>query len=330
MWGIIGNEFEVGLLHSSIIAGRWAHAYLIVGPEFSGKRILAKQLAKALNCLSNEKPCDVCSQCLRISDDKQVDVITLDIQKEAQSAIEDSNQLAILRDIVRFLGLTPVEGAVRVVILENADRISIEAQNSCLKLLEEPPQDVVLILLATHPQSLLRTLKSRCQLLNLGPVSFQSMMSYLVDVKQLSAESAVVIAGSARGLTRLADFLISNDDWWGELDSKFVQFVELLDASIPERLRMIPLLEQGSGRSKDEIIQVLRLWMVWYRDMLMIEYGLIDGVLHSQFKDKMEELTLRLPPTVLADCIHRVNATIRNIKMNANMRLSLERLVLEL
>ena len=330
MWGIIGNESEVALLHGSISAGRWAHAYLIVGPEFAGKRALGMQFAKALNCLNSDKPCGTCYQCVRISDGKHVDVLTIDIQKEANSSVENSNQLAILRDISRSLALTPVEGKVRVVIFNNADRISNEAQNSCLKLLEEPPPNVVLMLLATNSYAVLNTLRSRCQLVTLNPVSFQSMMSYLVDVKLLPVDSASVIARAAKGLPGLADSLIENQGWQIELESKFEQFVEMLDTSIPERLGMVPILEQSTERSREEIIQLLRLWMGWYRDMLVVKYGVHEGILYSQFNDKIEDLSRQVSPSEASDSIQAISVAIRNISMNANIRLSLERLVITL
>ena len=217
-----------------------------------------------------------------------------------------------------------------MVIFENSDRISHEAQNSCLKLLEEPPSNVVLILLATRSQDLLTTLKSRCQLLTLGPISFQSMMSYLTDIKQLPVESAAAIAGAAKGLPGLADSLIGNDTWQGELDSKLTQFVELLKASIPERLRMVPLLEQEAGRSRDDIVQVLRHWMGWYREILRSEYSIKEEISYSQFNHAAERLNMQLSPSTVAGCIYLLNTTIHNIKMNANIRLSLERLVVAL
>jgi DNA polymerase-3 subunit delta' len=330
VWDIIGNEPEVALLQDSIIAGRWAHAYLIVGPEFSGKRAMGLQFAKALNCLSSDKPCETCYQCVRINDSNHVDILTIDIQKEASSGVENSNQLAILRDISRSLALTPVEGKVRVVIFENADRISNEAQNSCLKLLEEPPPNVVLMLLAANSHAVLDTLRSRCQLVTISPVSFKSMMSYLVDVKLLPIDSASVIARAARGLPGLADALMENQEWQIELNSKFTQFVEIFDKAIPERLGMVPVLEQSADRSREQIIRLLRLWVEWYRDILVVQYGVHEGVLYSQFNDKTEELSCQTTPEAVLDSIQAISVAIRNIGMNANIRLSLERLVISL
>lgn len=330
MWGIIGNEAEVAFLHGSIIAGRWSHAYLITGPAFSGKYALAIQFAKALNCLGIEKPCHTCSQCDRIQNRKHVDVIAMDIQQEAQAADEDSNQLATLRGIARSLALTPVEGVVRVVILENADRISYEAQSSCLKLLEDPPPNVVIIMLATSPQDVLNTLRSRCVELNLGPMSFEAMMHYLIEGKQLSQESATIIARAAKGLPELADSLISNENWQTELENDFEQFMQLLRAPIPERLRMVAILEKEVGKSRDDVVNLLRLWIGWYRDILMTEYGLGQGMLRSRVKGEGEGVDYRADPDTVAQCINLVNETIRNIKVNANIRLSLERLVIML
>ena len=310
MWDLVGNEAEFGFLRASITARRWSHAYLIEGPEFVGKYALASTLAKALNCLNTDKPCNVCSQCVRIQAGK--------------------HQLVILRDIARSLALTPVEGAFRVVILDNADRISYEAQNSCLKLLEEPPPNVVLMLLATNSQSILNTIKSRCQSVSLAPIPFESMMNYLVDTKQLSHEAATVIARASNGLVRLADSLISNENWQAEVDNNFEEFVQLSQASIPERLQMVTHLEKEIGKSRDDVVSRLKLWLGWYREMLMGAYGLTESGAYLKFKDMNAVPDSWANPETAIRCINLVNTTINNIRMNANVRLSLERLVIML
>ena len=330
MWDLVGNEAEVGFLRASITARRWSHAYLIEGPEFVGKYALASTLAKALNCLNKDKPCDVCSQCVRIQAGKHVDVMVVDVQKDAHSSDENSNQLAILRDIARSLALTPVEGAFRVVILDNADRISYEAQNSCLKLLEEPPPNVVLMLLATNSHNILNTIKSRCQSVSLAPIPFESMMNYLVDTKQLSHEAATVIARASNGLVRLADSLISNENWQDEVDNSFEEFVQLSRASIPERLQMVTHLEKEIGKSRDDVVSRLKLWLGWYREILMGAYGFTEGGAYLKLKDMTALPDAWANPETAIRCINLVNTTINNIRMNANVRLSLERLVIML
>jgi len=186
------------------------------------------------------------------------------------------------------------------------------------------------MLLATNSYAVLNTLRSRCQLVTLNPVSFQSMMSYLVDVKLLPIDSASVIARAAKGLPGLADSLIENQGWQIELESKFEQFVEMLDTSIPERLGMVPILEQSTERSREEIIQLLRLWMGWYRDILLVKYGVHEGMLYSQFNHKIEDLSRQVSPSEASDSIQAISVAMRNISMNANIRLSLERLVITL
>tara|TARA_B100000809_G_scaffold193039_1_gene191969 strand:- start:24 stop:494 length:471 start_codon:yes stop_codon:yes gene_type:complete len=156
------------------------------------------------------------------------------------------------------------------------------------------------------------------------------MMSYLVDVKLLPVDSASVIASAAKGLPGLADYLVENEGWQIELDSKFEQFAKMLDTSIPERLGMVPILEQNTERSREAIVQLLRLWMGWYRDMLVVKYGVDEGILYSQFNHRIEDLSRQASPSAVSDSIQAISVAIRNISMNANIRLSLERLVIEL
>ena len=103
-----------------------------------------------------------------------------------------------------------------------------------------------------------------------------------------------------------------------------------LDTSIPERLGMVPILEQNTERSREAIVQLLRLWMGWYRDMLVVKYGVDEGILYSQFNHRIEDLSRQASPSAVSDSIQAISVAIRNISLNANIRLSLERLVIEL
>ena len=157
--GLLGNERLKENLRVSVGRGRSAHFYLISGPAGSGKKTLAKLLSAALQCQSEDKPCLTCPACRKVLNDSHPDCIT----------ITDPDHKAVAVDIVREarsdMYVVPNEGQKKIYVFPQ--ELRIEGQNALLKILEEPPQYGVFILLTDNPEKLLPTVRSRCTELNL-------------------------------------------------------------------------------------------------------------------------------------------------------------------
>ena len=158
--GFLGNEKLKERLERDIAAGRLAHAYMIEGPEGSGKKTLAKLIAAAAACRESDPPCMKCVSCDKIMRGQSPDVITV----EAESG---KVQLGV--DVIRRLREDSVFAAndldTKTYIFPAADTMNIQAQNALLKLLEEPPDGVRFLLLTENAQGLLATIRSRAPLL---------------------------------------------------------------------------------------------------------------------------------------------------------------------
>ena len=160
--GLLGNDRLKENLRVSVGRGRSAHFYLISGPAGSGKKTLAKLLAAALQCQSAEKPCLTCPACRKVLNDTHPDCIT----------VVDPDHKAVAVDMVRAaradMYVVPNEGQKKIYIFPQ--ELRIEGQNALLKILEEPPQYGVFLLLTDNPEKLLPTVRSRCTELALLPL----------------------------------------------------------------------------------------------------------------------------------------------------------------
>ena len=147
----------VRTLRNAIEMDRVAHAYLFAGPRGTGKTSMAKILAKCLNCVNGPTvtPCLVCESCRSIHDATSIDVIELDAA--SNRGIDD------IREIVDKVAQRPAAGRRKVYIVDEAHMLTKEASNAVLKTLEEPPEHVVFVLCTTEMQSMLATIRSRCQ-----------------------------------------------------------------------------------------------------------------------------------------------------------------------
>ena len=157
--GLLGNERLKENLRISVGRGRSAHFYLISGPAGSGKKTLAKLLSAALQCQREDKPCLTCPACRKVLNDSHPDCITVVDPDHKAVAVE------IVRNARADMYVMPNEGQKKIYIFPQ--ELRIEGQNALLKILEEPPQYGVFILLTDNPEKLLPTVRSRCTELNL-------------------------------------------------------------------------------------------------------------------------------------------------------------------
>jgi len=160
------QEQVVTLLQRSLERGRLGHAYLFSGGRLGDIEVVARTLAKTLNCQSPPQRatnglaldcCDACPACHRIEGDIHADVQWL--RPESKTRLVSIDQV---RELVHTVHLKPTEGLYKVAVIVAADRLTPQAANAFLKTLEEPPARSVLLLLTTEPQRMLETVVSRC------------------------------------------------------------------------------------------------------------------------------------------------------------------------
>ena len=162
---ILGQAFAKRVLQGHLADGRVAHAYLLAGPDGTGKRLVALEMAKALNCTaSGPHPCDVCPTCVQIGRGTHPDVHTL-----SPVAPSETIRIEAVRQLLGRIVLRPFNAAFQVAIIDGAERLTEEAANSLLKALEEPPAHTRFLLTTAKPSVCLPTIVSRCHLVRCQP-----------------------------------------------------------------------------------------------------------------------------------------------------------------
>lgn len=161
---LLGNAELQSALTAALRSGATAHSYLLCGPEGSGKRTLARLLCAALQCTAPEKPCCVCDQCRKVLDGSHPDVVTVDDPEKKNVSVD------LAREAKADLYIRPNEGRHKIYLFPRAQEMKAAAQNALLKVLEEPPEYGVFLLLTDRAERLLPTIRSRCAELRLAPV----------------------------------------------------------------------------------------------------------------------------------------------------------------
>jgi DNA polymerase-3 subunit delta' len=239
---ILGHDHWVDAFRAVQRRGRMAHAYLFVGPDGIGKRLFARELAKALLCENPvaEPPltaCGTCHACLLVDADTHPDLFQV-------GKAEDANELQIevVRELCEGFGLKSARGHGKVAVLNDADDLNEEAANCFLKTLEEPPPRSVFILIGASLERQLPTIRSRCQVVRFAPLSNQ-LVTQILEKDELPDRALlprlVRLAEGSPGQARL----LSDPELWTfrnrllmgltkpranliELAKEFIAFVE--------------------------------------------------------------------------------------------------------
>ncbi len=175
---VIGQEHVTRTLQNAIEQGRTAHGYIFSGHRGIGKTTVARILAAALNCRSQDhpvpEPCGVCESCLEIRAGNAVDVIEIDAATN-----RGIDEIRELREAARY---RPARDRFKIYILDEAHQITDAAFNALLKTLEEPPDHIVFMLATTQPEDIPQTIRSRCQHFSFRAVKFDAIVAQLRDL----------------------------------------------------------------------------------------------------------------------------------------------------
>jgi len=202
----------------SMIRGHAPHAVLLVGPESVGKTTLAMDLAAGLLCQSDDpdaRPCRECRSCRMLASGNHPDLHRLTPEGpggQVRIGSQKDPDPGTVRHLIGEVALLSVEGGARVAIVEQAHRLNDDAQNALLKLLEEPPSGVTMILCADDEECLLPTVRSRCVRLRLGAVPIRQIEEWLSGQGIVAPPEAARLARLSAGRPGLALAYARSDD----------------------------------------------------------------------------------------------------------------------
>jgi len=324
MWQVIGQDRILALLDYSLKTNAIAHAYLLLGPRHVGKGTLAINLAQALNCDGLELPCGQCRSCQRIMAGKHADVTPIGLDSRTEISIDD------IRGLQRLANLPPYEGKYKVFIIDDAEYLSTEAANSLLKILEEPPQSVVWLLLAAEEEHLLPTIISRCQRLELKPVPSEQVQEVLVNSYNVDADKAKLLTQLCHGRLGWALSALANDAILEERSQRIARLASLLNANLGHRFAYAQELASQFSQNRRAGAEIIEIWLDWWRDLMLIKGGCKGAIINVDYEITMEEQAGGLSLSETKGFLANLCLLEEEISKNVNPRLALEWLMLNL
>ena len=303
---------------------------------------LALDVARAVNCRPApdlfgevpDPPCGVCQQCERLTRSLHADLRIIKVGDFQDQDREDRGRTQIGIDQIRRSQaeavLKPFEGKRRVFIVDGAEYMTTAASNCLLKTLEEPPDQVVFILLATSSGLLPDTIVSRCQMIELRPVPSELLEPALIERYKLSLEEAVVLARRAHGIPGLAIAMNSDQTYADRRSQALFRIVGVITGGLEARFRYARDLAAQFWRDRAAVYDELEQWSDWWRDVLLTYNGLSHATTNPEWAGVLESVAESLGQDGLIQAAGSVASTRKALMANASPRLALEVFVLDM
>ena len=317
---IIGNQDLLALLES----GSLPPAAMLTGPEGIGKKTAALLLGSLVNCSSPSENdlCGRCASCIKAAAGNHPDIRLYPAEPGPHIKIEEMRQMS---QEVQYL---PFEGRTRLFVIDNAERLTLEAQNAILKTLEEPPATSHLFLVTAYPDRLLSTIRSRCQHFAFKPIGRDEIEAYLrqnteLDCPDLRASFSAGSLGRAleidlKSLIRDRDLLLELLTGWLKEERFEVVFKTCEGKTLGSALR--------NREQTDRLLETLQALCY---DIYFIKVGTPERIVNRDRVHPLENLAANMELPGLRSLLDSISESKRDVSRNVNPRMCFEMLWLE-
>ena len=321
MWNFEGQEHIYRLIQNSMNKTRLNHAYLLLGPEHIGKSTLSLEITKYIHCLDEKKPCQKCQQCLRVNEKTHPDVVLV------------GYTIGEIREIQEQVSLSPFFSSSKTFIIPNAENLTIEASNALLKILEEPPNNVTFIICATDEQYLPTTIVSRCQNLELYPLSAERIHNYLIQYFNIlnneGKEEAKLISKLSKGRLGWAITAFTDTNFLQTRNHDISLFNDIINGDMAERFLLSQQLSNNFNKNKNSIYTTLETWLDYLRDVMLIKTNSEELIVNIDKEIILNELGNKFELKTIIESIKVIDKASKNLNKNGNPRITLDNLLIQ-
>ena len=261
---IVGQEQLKEHLENALTTNKVSHAYIINGERSAGKEFIAKTFAMALQCENRQgiEPCQECHSCRQALSGNHPDIIFITHEKPNTISVDD-----IRSQINGDVAIKPYSSPRKIYIMNEGEKMTVQAQNALLKTLEEPPEYAVILILTTNANSLLPTILSRCVVFNMKPVRDEQIKRFLMESMEVPSYKADICTAFARGNVGKARMLAKSEEFDKVKDEAITLLKYIGEMEINEIVAAIKKINEY----KFDVNDYLDILSIWYRDVLMFK-----------------------------------------------------------
>jgi len=298
-----------------------SHAYIINGPDKSGKMMIAEAFAMALQCeKGGNEGCMECHSCKQAINHNQPDIIYVSHEKPNTISVDD-----IRTQLNNDISIKPYSSRRKVYIIDEAEKMTVQAQNALLKTLEEPPEYGVILILTTNVNSLLPTILSRCVVLHMKPVEDALVKTFLMEEMLIPDYKAEICVAFARGNVGKAKLLAASEEFENIREDAVTLMKYIGEMEMHEIVAAIKKITEY----KLEISDYLDIISVWYRDVLL--FKATNDVNHLIFKEEIQyikKVAGKSDYEGIENILEALERAKNRLSANVNFELTMELLLL--
>lgn len=319
---IVGQEQLKEHLEGAIRFNKISHAYIINGERSSGKEFIAKTFAMALQCENrlDTEPCQECHSCRQALSGNHPDIIFITHEKPNTISVDD-----IRSQINGDVAIKPYSGPKKIYIMNEGEKMTVQAQNALLKTLEEPPEYAVILILTSNVNALLPTIVSRCVLLNMKPVKDEQVKEFLMESMEIPDYKADICVAFARGNVGKARLLAKSEEFDKVKEEAITLLKYINDMEISEIVAAIKKINEY----KFDVNDYLDILSIWYRDVLL--FKATHDANHLIFREEIQYIRRvadRSTYEGIEKIIDALEKTKQRLNANVNFDLAMELLLL--
>lgn len=318
---IVGHEDIIKHFKRSIETGKVSQGYIINGEAGSGKKTLTRALAKTLQCeAGGTEPCNKCKSCKQSDTGNQPDVIWVTHDKPNTLTVDE------IRDQVnKDITIKPYSSRYKIYVIDDAHLMTVEAQNTLLKTIEEPPEYAIIILLTNNIDKLLPTIISRCIVLNVKPIRERDILDYLMDELELPKEKADFCMDFAQGNLGKAIRLATSEEYQEIKEDVIKILTGIPTMSVDDIIYALKKLDHQKMRTTDYI----DLMMMWYRDILMLKVtGNAGRLMFKEYYSDIKKQSAHISYEGIENVLKAMDKAKVRLQANVNFDVAIELMLL--
>lgn len=340
-WPLIGNKKNTDFLSKILLSGKMSGSYIFSGPDNMGKTKLAEYFSQLVLCEQKNayksEPCGVCPSCrkFKLAGDSE-ETIPAHNDFHIIKKDKDKKNISIeqIRGLIHFLGMSSFSDSYKIGIIKHADKLSDEAANALLKILEEPKKKTIIILIASNPDKILKTIISRSFVLDFVPLSTDAIYDYLLEKYDLTRSAAKNYSRLCLGRPALAVKFVEDREFYesylerldvllglaenDDLNFKFASIESLFDKKM-------------SGQEQSAVLaRFLEVLQGLCRDIYLQKLGLNDLVQNEVVNDRLRGLSAKKNIQNSLEALDEMDRARDYLEVNINPKLILENISLSL
>ena len=318
---IVGQESIISHMKNAIRLNKISHAYIINGEKGMGKKTIAKIFSMTLQCeKGGDEPCMQCHSCKQAISNNHPDIRWVTHEKPSTIAIDEVRE-QINNDIL----IKPYSSKYKIYIVDEAEKLTVQAQNALLKTIEEPPAYGIIMLLTNNKDSFLQTILSRCVALEMRPVASTDIINYLREKEKIPDYQAKMVVNFAGGNLGRAIRLASMEEFIELKEMVIRHLTGICDASVTD----ISGYVKEAAAFKDNISEYIDLMVAWFRDVLIFKASKdINQLIFKEEISLIEKYVIRISYNGINRIFEAADKVGLRLRANVNFDLTIELLLM--